>query len=108
MSESNREANWKRRQQQVVHSRPDENCENRDPNVSPLPVSQSKSVKDALKSSADHKLPKMVLESTEETPMLKSTQSAKNLLGRDRFSQITEFCNELKKLAIRATDKEDE
>lgn len=90
------------------NGRPEENCENSDPNVStPPPISHNKSVKEALKSSADHKMSKMALGSVNETPKLKNTRSAKNLLGRDIFNHITEFCNELKKLTIRAAkDKE--
>ncbi|CAM8961104.1 unnamed protein product [Rhodiola kirilowii] len=100
-----REANLKRRQP-VVDGRSADNSENNDPNLStPPPIPRTKSVKEAFKSSADHKQPK-VLESPEQTPKLKTVRSARNLLGRDIFSHITEFCNELKKLAIRAKEKE--
>uniref|UniRef100_A0A7N0ZRS3 Uncharacterized protein n=1 Tax=Kalanchoe fedtschenkoi TaxID=63787 RepID=A0A7N0ZRS3_KALFE len=91
-----RDANLKRRPAVAADdSRPDENT---DPNRStPPPASHAKSLKDTFKSSVDPK-PKE----------LKTARSAKNLLGRDIFSHITEFCNELKKLAVRAKEKEDE
>ncbi|KAL9676873.1 hypothetical protein QQ045_005094 [Rhodiola kirilowii] len=99
-----REANLKRRQP-VVDGRSADNSENNDPNLStPPPIPRTKSVQEAFKSSADHKQPK-VFESPEQTPKLKTVRSARNLLGRDIFSHITEFCNELKKLAIRAKEK---
>lgn len=43
----------------------------------------------------------------EERVQLKSTNSARNLFGgREIFSQLTEFCSELKKLALNGSDRE--
>ena len=66
-------------------------------------------MKEAIKSSEEKK--KLVdnddtLED-HKVPSLRSTLSAKNLFaGRPILNQITEFCNELKKLAIRAKERE--
>lgn len=47
-----------------------------------------------------------VLLTKEETPrLLKTTLSARNLFaGRDILNQVTEFCNELKRLTTRTKD----
>ncbi|KAL5543400.1 hypothetical protein UlMin_007184 [Ulmus minor] len=86
--------------------------ENQNPNLStpPLPISQAKIIKAAIKSSAEKK--ERIDEASQNNgalPRLKSTLSARNLFaGRDILNQITEFCNELKRMATRAKEKEKE
>ncbi|KAL2972474.1 hypothetical protein AAZX31_15G255500 [Glycine max] len=84
--------------------------ENQNPNLfTPPPTKEVNPVKEAIKSSEEKK--KLVdnddtLED-HKVPSLRSTLSAKNLFaGRPILNQITEFCNELKKLAIRAKERE--
>ncbi|GAU12672.1 hypothetical protein TSUD_121640 [Trifolium subterraneum] len=81
--------------------------ENQNPN---LGTPQFKSMKSLIKSSEEKK--KLVDETLQDNnkavPSLKSTLSAKNLFSRRPIlNQITEFCNELKKLALRARERED-
>ncbi|KAF8395858.1 hypothetical protein HHK36_019812 [Tetracentron sinense] len=89
-----------------------ENSENENPNLStPPPNHQSKSMKSAIKSSTEKKkhLDNSPSNSSQNDrqPQLKSTLSAQNLFGgRDILNRITEFCNELKKLAMRAKERE--
>ncbi|KAL6981686.1 hypothetical protein U1Q18_023311 [Sarracenia purpurea var. burkii] len=80
--------------------------ENRNPNFSSTPSNQYNIMKSAIESASETK---QVGHSAEkkEASRLKSTLSARNLFpGRDILSQITEFCNELKRLATRAKERE--
>ncbi|CAJ1958841.1 unnamed protein product [Sphenostylis stenocarpa] len=83
-----------------------QDSENQDPNLF-TPPSKLNPVKEAIKSSEEKK---KVVDDTfgdHKVPSLRSTLSAKNLFaGRPILNQITEFCNELKKLAIRARERE--
>ena len=84
-----------------------EDSENQNPNLSTPPVHPAKSTKTAIKSSTEKK--KMVndMPQNNELPRLKSTLSARNLFaGRDILNQITEFCNELKRMATRTRERE--
>lgn len=79
--------------------------ENQNPN---LVTPQLKSTKAFIKSSDEKKKPvDDTLQENTVVPSLKSTLSAKNLFSRRPIlNQITEFCNELKRLAIRARERE--
>jgi len=84
-----------------------QDSENQDPNLVTPPPSKVNPVKEAIKSSEEKK--NLVDHTFEDhkVPSLRSTLSAKNLFaGRPILNQITEFCNELKKLAIRARERE--
>lgn len=81
-----------------------EDGENQDPNFSTPLQHKPKVGKGVIKSSADKK---QASDASERTPKLRSTLSARNLFsGADLLSKVSEFCNELKKLATRAQDKE--
>ncbi|TKY49587.1 hypothetical protein E2542_SST27021 [Spatholobus suberectus] len=83
-----------------------QDSENQNPNLF-TPTTTVNPVKDAIKSSEEKK--KVVDDTFEDhkVPSLRSTLSAKNLFaGRPILNQITEFCNELKKLAVRARERE--
>ncbi|KAF9675593.1 hypothetical protein SADUNF_Sadunf09G0048400 [Salix dunnii] len=83
-----------------------DDSENRNPNFS-TPSNYQKSMKQMIKSSSEKNKPIDDVPQTSEAPRLKSTLSAKNLFaGKDILGHITEFCNELKKLATRAREKE--
>ncbi|MFS7967904.1 hypothetical protein Hanom_Chr09g00791331 [Helianthus anomalus] len=72
--------------------------ENHNPNFStPPPMNKAKSLKEMIKSSAEKNPPfENVRLQNEETPR------PHNLFaGRDILNQVTEFCNELKRLAMR-------
>ncbi|XP_059651839.1 uncharacterized protein LOC132299325 [Cornus florida] len=111
---SRRDGTLKRRGlvQPLVSSDKDSNCdrlvensENQNPNFS-TPSKQYNSMKAAIKSSTEKKQIDNSLQK-EDTPLLKSTLSARNLFaGRDILNQITDFCNELKRLATRAKERE--
>ncbi|PPD97507.1 hypothetical protein GOBAR_DD05465 [Gossypium barbadense] len=78
-----------------------------------FPNHQAKSLKAAIKSSSEKNKPIItdgILQSqSDEIRPLKSSASARNLFaGRDILSHISEFCNELKKLASRARERERE
>lgn len=81
--------------------------ENQNPN---LVTPQFKSMKSLIKSSEEKKkLVDDTLQESTEVPSLKSTLSAKNLFSRRPIlNQITEFCNELKRLALRAREREND
>ncbi|KAK3223994.1 hypothetical protein Dsin_011019 [Dipteronia sinensis] len=87
-----------------------EDGENQNPN-SPTPNNQqAKSLKAAIKSSSEKT--KLINDNSQNDdqvlPKLKSTLSARNLFaGRDILGHITDFCNELKKLASRAREREE-
>ncbi|GFZ00438.1 hypothetical protein Acr_14g0000740 [Actinidia rufa] len=112
-----RDANLKRRGlvQPPLSSIKDSKCEkfvedgeNQNPNFSTPRSHPYNTMKAAIKSSTE-KEKKQTNNSSqqEERPHLRSTLSARNLFaGRDILSQITEFCNELKRLATREREKE--
>ncbi|XP_052211323.1 LOW QUALITY PROTEIN: uncharacterized protein LOC127814101 [Diospyros lotus] len=81
--------------------------ENQNPNFSSTPTHQyTNAMKAAMKSSTEKK-PIDDSSQREPRPQLKSTLSARNLFaGRDIVNQITEFCNELKRLATRGKERE--
>lgn len=85
----------------------DDDSENQTPNSVTL-QNQVKSMKMAIKSSSEkNKLMNDTSQNDEVLPRLKSTLSARNLFaGKDILNHITEFCNELKKLATRARERE--
>ncbi|TXG55782.1 hypothetical protein EZV62_017095 [Acer yangbiense] len=113
---SQRDARLKRRGQNQPlfssneKSKFNEDGENQNPN-SPTPNNpQVKSLKEAIKSSSEkNKLINDTSKNDDQVlPRLKSTLSARNLFaGRDILGHITDFCNELKKLASRARDREE-
>ncbi|PKI31665.1 hypothetical protein CRG98_047949 [Punica granatum] len=85
-----------------------EDSENQNPNLS-TPVNQHiRSLKAAIKSSSEKKKPFDEPPRANEAPRLKSTLSARNLFaGRNILNHITEFVGELKKLALRAREREE-
>ncbi|KAJ7982206.1 Interferon-activable protein [Quillaja saponaria] len=85
-----------------------QDSENQNPNLSTPPNYQLKPpLRAPIKSSSETKKPIDNMQQKNQAPSLKSTLSARNLFaGRDIFNQITEFCNELKKLATRARERE--
>lgn len=91
----------------IKYGRIVEDGENQNPNfLTPPPNYKSKSMKDAIKSSAEKKTmdeSNLKKKKKEEQPRsLRSTLSARNLFaGGDILNKVTEFCNELKKLAMR-------
>ncbi|CAL5330819.1 unnamed protein product [Camellia sinensis] len=112
---SRRDANLKRRGlvQPSISSNKNSECErfvedgeNQNPNFSTTPSRQYNIMKATIKSSAEKKQIDNSVQK-EEMPRLKSTLSARNLFGgRDIMNQISEFCNELKRLAMRTKEKE--
>lgn len=83
-----------------------EDGENQHPNLCATPSHHYNIMKAEIKSSTERK---QIANPTkkEEAPRLRSTLSARNLFGgRDLMNHITEFCNELKRLATRATERE--
>lgn len=85
-----------------------EDSENQNPN-SVTPQNQVKSLKAAIKSSSEKNNIQNndTSHNDEVLPRLKATLSARNLFaGRDIFNHITDFCNEMKKLATRARETE--
>ncbi|XP_030962564.1 uncharacterized protein LOC115983865 isoform X2 [Quercus lobata] len=103
--QSKRDAKLKRRG--LNNPKFNEDSENQNPNLSTPPVHPAKSTKTAIKSSTEKK--KMVndMPQNNELPRLKGTLSARNLFaGRDILNQITEFCNELKRMATRTRERE--
>ncbi|OVA12260.1 hypothetical protein BVC80_1779g31 [Macleaya cordata] len=91
-----------------------EDSENQNPNLSTPPNHKINPMKAAIKSSTEKKKKNPTTNSPADSsqerrkPQLRSTLSARNLFsGREILSQITEFCNELKKLATRAKERED-
>ncbi|XP_055959972.1 uncharacterized protein LOC126661024 isoform X2 [Mercurialis annua] len=84
-----------------------EDGENQNPNLSKPPSYQAKSMKSIIKSSTEKKRAVDDISLTKEAPRLKSTLSARNLFaGKDILGHISEFCNELKKMAMRTKEKE--
>lgn len=86
---------------------PIEDSENKNPNVSaPIPNGRTKSKKAASKPSTEMKKQFGNPPAHEKKPHLRSTFSARNLLGgREILNQITEFCSELKKLGSKSSKK---
>lgn len=84
-----------------------ENTENQNPNLATI-QHQIKTVKAAIKSSGEKsRLINDIKQNDDVLPRLKSTLSARNLFaGKDILHHITDFCNELKKLATRARERE--
>ncbi|KAI5410395.1 hypothetical protein KIW84_055776 [Lathyrus oleraceus] len=110
--QSKRDMKLKRRVPPISSSSPQDDkfrfnidSENQNPN---LVTPQLKSTKAFIKSSDEKKKPvDDTLQENTVVPSLKSTLSAKNLFSRRPIlNQITEFCNELKRLAIRARERE--
>uniref|UniRef100_A0A2N9II29 Uncharacterized protein n=1 Tax=Fagus sylvatica TaxID=28930 RepID=A0A2N9II29_FAGSY len=86
-----------------------EDSENQNPNLSTPPINHAKSTKTAIKSSTEKKTMANDMSQNNEAPRLKNTLSARNLFaGRDILNQITDFCNELKRMATRARERENE
>ncbi|KAL0374248.1 UNVERIFIED_CONTAM: hypothetical protein Sradi_3340500 [Sesamum radiatum] len=84
-----------------------EDGENQDPNFSTPLIHKAKLGKGTIKSSTEKKQIKETVTKKEQTPKLRSTLSARNLFsGGDLLNKVAEFCNELKKMATRAKDKE--
>lgn len=86
-----------------------QDSENQNPNLLTPPSNLSKSLKATIKSSEEKK--RLVDDTSQynKVPSLRSTLSAKNLFaGRPILSQITEFCNELKRLATRGKEREND
>ncbi|XP_022954070.1 uncharacterized protein LOC111456443 [Cucurbita moschata] len=85
------------------------NNENQNPNSStPQSHTAKAATKAGIKSSAEKKpLMDDGKQKNNGAPSLKSTLSARNLFaGRDILNQITEFCNEIKRMAVRVREKE--
>lgn len=83
-----------------------EDGENQNPNFFSTPSHQFNIMKATIKSSTEKR---QIANPTkkEETPRLRSTLSARNLFGgRELMNHISEFCNELKRLATRAKETE--
>ncbi|KVI01817.1 uncharacterized protein LOC112500209 [Cynara cardunculus var. scolymus] len=83
-----------------------QDSENQNPNFSTPPNHKAKSIKEMIKSSSEKNHVEDGFLVKEEPPrVLKSSLSARNLFaGRDILNQVTEFCNEMKRLATRAKD----
>ncbi|KAL2940489.1 hypothetical protein RDABS01_007425 [Bienertia sinuspersici] len=113
-------ADWTRREATNLKRRGnvlnEEEIENQNPNLSTPPNhNQNKHLnnKAGIKSSAEKKVDddysEIMLESDEKPKQLKATQSAKDLFGsKEIFGKITEFCSELKKMAVATKVKERE
>lgn len=112
----NREAKLKRRGLAHTWTSPsnskfNEDSENLNPNLSTPPYILAKTIKSAIKSSTEKNEPINDASSYNNDPLptLKTTLSARNLFaGRDILNQITDFCNELKRLATRSRERENE
>lgn len=91
------------------NSKFNEDSENQNPNLSTPQNNQAKVIKAAIKSSTEKKeaIDEPLQQNNETFPRLKATLSARNLFaGRDILNQITEFCNELKRMATRTRERE--
>ncbi|KAL8209538.1 hypothetical protein R6Q57_006270 [Mikania cordata] len=77
--------------------------ENHNPNFSTPHVNKAKLLKEMIKSSSEKTHDENVLLHNNETPrLLNRVSSTRNLfVGKDIFNQVTEFCQELKRLATR-------
>ena len=93
----------------AYESKFNEDGENRNPNFTTTPNYHAKSMKATIKSSTEKKKPTEEMQQLNETRKLKPTLSARNLFaGKDILNQITEFCSELKKMAMRTKERDDE
>lgn len=85
-----------------------QDSENQNPNFSTPPIHKPKSIKEMIKSSSEKinvENDFLLKEEPQPPRLLKHTLSARNLFaGRDILNQVTEFCNELKRLATRTKD----
>lgn len=81
--------------------------ENQNPNFMTPPRLKAKILKEAIKSSAEREAMEENSTYREQPRRLRSTLSARNLFGGGGLmNKVSEFCNELKKLALRAKEKE--
>nr|GMD65269.1 uncharacterized protein LOC109181294 [Ipomoea batatas] len=81
--------------------------ENQNPNFMTPPRLKAKVLKEAIKSSMEREAVEENSLYREQTRRLRSTLSARNLFGGGGLmNKVSEFCNELKKLASRAREKE--
>ncbi|XP_031110974.1 uncharacterized protein LOC116015105 [Ipomoea triloba] len=81
--------------------------ENQNPNFMTPPRLKAKALKEAIKSSMEREAVEENSVYREQTRRLRSTLSARNLFGGGGLmNKVSEFCNELKKLASRAREKE--
>lgn len=81
--------------------------ENQNPNFMTPPRLKAKNLKEAIKSSMEREAVEENSVYREQTRRLRSTLSARNLFGGGGLmNKVSEFCNELKKLASRAREKE--
>ncbi|GFP84852.1 hypothetical protein PHJA_000629000 [Phtheirospermum japonicum] len=86
-----------------------EDAENQDPNLSTPVNHKAKSGKEGIKSSSEKKPINDAILKNERAPKLRSTLSARNLFsGGDILNKVAEFCNDLKNLATRAKDREND
>ncbi|KAL3624606.1 hypothetical protein CASFOL_031274 [Castilleja foliolosa] len=86
-----------------------EDAENQDPNLLTPVNHKARSGKEAIKSSSEKKPINDAILKNERAPKLRSTLSARNLFsGGDILNKVAEFCNDLKKLATRARDREND
>lgn len=91
----------------LKYGRAIEDAENQDPNYLTPPNNKAKFLKEFMKSSAEKNQLDENTWRKGQPRSLSSTLSAKNLFaGGDILNKVTEFCNELKKLATRAKDRE--
>ncbi|KAL8155063.1 uncharacterized protein LOC141661776 [Apium graveolens] len=82
-----------------------EDGENQNPNLS-TPLKYKAKLKEAIKSSTEKKQFESI-SPHDEKQKLRSTLSARNLFaGRDLLNQFSDFCSDLKKLALRAKERE--
>ncbi|XP_061353110.1 uncharacterized protein LOC133297817 isoform X2 [Gastrolobium bilobum] len=88
-------------------SRFNQDSENHNPNLFTPPIKPLQPIKEAIKSSEEKK--RLVDDNFHDNkvPSLRSTLSTKNLFaGRPILNQITEFCNELKRMATRPRERD--
>lgn len=91
----------------LKYGRVTEDSENQNPNFVTPQNYKAKILKEGIKSSAEKKHIDEITLKKEQPRSLRSTLSAKNLFaGGDILNKVTEFCNELKKLATRTKDRE--
>lgn len=82
-----------------------EDGENQNPNLS-TPLKYKAKLKEAMKSSTEKKKFESI-SPKDEKQKLRSTLSARNLFaGRDLLNQFSDFCSDLKKLALRVKERE--
>ncbi|XP_051144200.1 uncharacterized protein LOC127260510 [Andrographis paniculata] len=103
-----REAMLKKRG--VANNRIVEDGENHDPNLSNSLNHKARGGKEGIKSSVERKeIRDDNMVGKDQTRKLRSTLSARNLFaGGDFLSKVADFCNELKRLAVRPKDGDTE